>query len=228
MIPAVSATSGAVLSIIVGTSSQSHIGYIVSYVIEWFRALVQNFELIALFSGFSLLAWLELKIRSLSAERVEPRKNLEIVSDYFLISFGLFAVAALIDFAMTNPLASLYGNAWLVGAEGFCFIFGLILLCTGVFGLRQTGRKGVRHLELNTYATTFWYAFMVSLSTFYVLARSVSNPTETASQSTLYLLLFLSYIGAFLATVSERRSRRWLVGFLMVIPIMIAVMLAAF
>jgi len=129
---------------------------------------------------------------------------------------------------MTNPLASLYGNAWLVRAEGFCFIFGLLLLCTGVFGLRQTGRKGARHLELNTYQTTFWYAFVVSFSTFFVLARPISNPSEFVSQRILYLLLFLSYVGSFLATISERRSGRWLVGLLLVAPVMIALALTMF
>jgi len=50
--------------------------------------LVQNFELIGFFAAFSLFGWLELWVHGLSAERAEPRKNLEIVSDYFLISFG--------------------------------------------------------------------------------------------------------------------------------------------
>lgn len=110
--------------------------------------MVEIFDLISLFAFGSFFAWLgyaPLQAQKLKEES-DPEKakdNLSTITDYFLISFLFFSVAAIADYLFHHP-AAVIGQALIqpfvsLTAE-IAFVYGFLTLIVPMLYLRTIGR----------------------------------------------------------------------------------------
>lgn len=118
--------------------------------------MAQNFELIGLLAGIVITVWVALEVCALGFPL--PRKrNLQSVSDYFLLSFAFFFIGLVTEYQIAQPwrILDLYYSVLL---EAFAVVLGLFTLVVGVWGLRQTGRSGRRTPRLPEQGSTILVA----------------------------------------------------------------------
>ncbi|MGD0177688.1 MAG: hypothetical protein ABSC50_12790 [Candidatus Bathyarchaeia archaeon] len=113
-------------------------------IIQIVLALVQSYELIALFWGGALLIWVELRIQGINARSAAARLWLQRLASYFLTSVAFLSIAVLIDYAITqtSPVLSIfYENQAFLTLEAICVAIGIATLATGLIGVQKVGGK---------------------------------------------------------------------------------------
>ena len=199
-------SAGCQKSSVQGFLTQSDIGSFIGRVLDWIVALVQNFELIGLFAVASLTIWATLEVLALSLP-LQRRRNLQFVSDYFLLSLAFFFVAAVAEYETTQPW-HIFDQSLSMVLEAFIFVFGLFTLIVGVWGLRQTGRSGRKALSLPEYGLTIMVALLAAMNGIFLVSigyRYSMLPTVT---KVFFWLLCVSILASFLRLIVWHGHRK--------------------
>jgi hypothetical protein len=135
----------------------------------WALALPSAWDVIQLLCGLSFFGWLAFaRLNDAEISRIKPnekrekaRKNLRTINDYFIGSFGFFAIAAFADWALHNTtllasgiLGPLLGHSQevvmrLVIGVAISSVFGLALLVYPMLTVRGIGQHGKRLEDMN-------------------------------------------------------------------------------
>jgi len=115
--------------------------------VDW-ASLVEFFDLISFFAIASLFAWLVyaplqgqliLNLDATKQNQERARQNLLTITDYFLISFSFYCIAAVADY-LANILPTLYRLGFII-IVGAAFVFGTTTLAVPIMYIRTIGRR---------------------------------------------------------------------------------------
>lgn len=201
--------------------------------------MVEFFDLISFFGVAALFAWLAyapLRTQRLSEGELKKqgkaKENLDKITDYFLISFLSYSVAAVSDYVYHHRIFIVlaYNQRWVpLFIIGTSFVLGLFNLFVPIIYLRN---RNLGDIDLPPFAITFYFAvFTAAATAMWVIDLVIAMTFVGQVLSVLSGLMV--YVGATRGIKHwrdwrDRRLRSFLNNALMMSPVLVVFLLLIF
>jgi hypothetical protein len=117
--------------------------------------LVEFFEVISFFGVAAFFAWLAYAplqgqaMVNTTKDQEKAKRNLSIITEYFLISFILFAISAISDYVSHRPQFAFGQEGLLRFNAADTFALGSLALFLPILYIRVIGRSGRDFADIN-------------------------------------------------------------------------------